>query len=114
MWVTKNGESKDFYNPEDLRLFLDSFQHQPKDPSTLTPPQDNLGDNGYIPPVGPERGGVERYDPNNCPRGRDLEKLTKAYDDRGQVLHTVALHTQLSERDKSRSPMKPTPVPPSQ
>ncbi|KAJ1172954.1 hypothetical protein NDU88_004796 [Pleurodeles waltl] len=26
MWVTKNGVSKDFYNPEELRLFLDSFQ----------------------------------------------------------------------------------------
>ncbi|KAJ1127249.1 hypothetical protein NDU88_005652 [Pleurodeles waltl] len=25
MWVTKNGVSKYFYNPEDLRLFLDSF-----------------------------------------------------------------------------------------
>ncbi|KAJ1150653.1 hypothetical protein NDU88_003443 [Pleurodeles waltl] len=31
MWVTKNGVSKDFYNPEDVRLFLDSFQHQPMD-----------------------------------------------------------------------------------
>ncbi|KAJ1206644.1 hypothetical protein NDU88_002046 [Pleurodeles waltl] len=25
MWVTKNGVSKAFYNPEELRLFLDSF-----------------------------------------------------------------------------------------
>ncbi|KAJ1119073.1 hypothetical protein NDU88_007259 [Pleurodeles waltl] len=112
MRVTKNGESKDFYNPKDLRLFLDSFQYQPKDSSTLTRPQDNLVDIGYIPPVGPERGGVERYDPDTCPRGRDLERLTKAYNDRGQVLHVVALHTQLLKRDKSRSPLKPTPVPP--
>ncbi|KAJ1139207.1 hypothetical protein NDU88_005582 [Pleurodeles waltl] len=36
MWVTKNGVSKDFYNPEDLRLFLDSFQHQPMDSITRT------------------------------------------------------------------------------
>ncbi|KAJ1171090.1 hypothetical protein NDU88_002961 [Pleurodeles waltl] len=25
MWVTKNGVSNDFYDPEDLRLFLDTF-----------------------------------------------------------------------------------------
>ncbi|KAJ1091103.1 hypothetical protein NDU88_004230 [Pleurodeles waltl] len=25
MWVTKNGVSKNFYDPEDLRPFLDSF-----------------------------------------------------------------------------------------
>ncbi|KAJ1191675.1 hypothetical protein NDU88_000991 [Pleurodeles waltl] len=25
MWVTKNGVSKDFYDPEDLWLFLDTF-----------------------------------------------------------------------------------------
>ncbi|KAJ1116663.1 hypothetical protein NDU88_004869 [Pleurodeles waltl] len=25
LWVTKNGVSKDFYDPEDLRLFLDSL-----------------------------------------------------------------------------------------
>ncbi|KAJ1099425.1 hypothetical protein NDU88_004526 [Pleurodeles waltl] len=25
MWVTKNGVFKDFYDPEDLRLFLDTF-----------------------------------------------------------------------------------------
>ncbi|KAJ1138287.1 hypothetical protein NDU88_004678 [Pleurodeles waltl] len=31
MWVTKNGVSKDFYNPDELRLFLDSFQSQPMD-----------------------------------------------------------------------------------
>ncbi|KAJ1158962.1 hypothetical protein NDU88_011634 [Pleurodeles waltl] len=27
MWVTKNGVLKDFYGPEDLRLFYDTFQH---------------------------------------------------------------------------------------
>ncbi|KAJ1134812.1 hypothetical protein NDU88_001258 [Pleurodeles waltl] len=60
MWVTKNGECRDFYNPEDLRIFSDSFQHQPKDSSTPTRPQDNLRDDSYIPPVGPERGDAER------------------------------------------------------
>ncbi|KAJ1211072.1 hypothetical protein NDU88_006434 [Pleurodeles waltl] len=112
MWVTRNGVSKDFYNPEDLRLFLDSFQHQPMDSTTPTRPQDTAGDGSYIPPLGPERGGTERHDTDNCPRGRDLERLTRAHDDRGQVLHVVVLHTQLSERDKSRSPLKPASIPP--
>ncbi|KAJ1150982.1 hypothetical protein NDU88_003769 [Pleurodeles waltl] len=112
MWVTKTGVSKDFYNPEDLRLFLDSFQHQPMDSATLTRPQDTSGDNSYIPLPGPERGGMEQYDPDNCPRGRDLERLTRSHDDRGQVLHAVALHTQLSERDESRSPLTPVSTPP--
>ncbi|KAJ1187368.1 hypothetical protein NDU88_004144 [Pleurodeles waltl] len=83
MWATKNGVSKDFYNPEDLRLFLDSFQHQPMDSTTSTRPQDISGDNSYTPPPGPERGGMERYDPDNFPRGRDLERLTRSHDDRG-------------------------------
>ncbi|KAJ1208256.1 hypothetical protein NDU88_003642 [Pleurodeles waltl] len=112
MWVTKNGVSKDFYDPEDLRLFLDSFQHQPMDSFTQTRLQDNPGDNSYSTPPGMERGGAERYDPDNCPRGRDLERLTRSHDDSGQVFHAVAQHTQLSERDKSRSPLKPAPAPP--
>ncbi|KAJ1201436.1 hypothetical protein NDU88_005245 [Pleurodeles waltl] len=28
MWITKNGESQNFYNPEDLRAFLEGFQDQ--------------------------------------------------------------------------------------
>ncbi|KAJ1139262.1 hypothetical protein NDU88_005637 [Pleurodeles waltl] len=112
MWVTKNGVSKDFYNAEELRLFLDSFQHQPMDSTTSTQPQDTSGDNSGIPPPGSERGGMERYDTDNCPRGRDLERLARSHDDRGQVLHAVALHTQPSERDKSHSPLKPVSTPP--
>ncbi|KAJ1192597.1 hypothetical protein NDU88_001904 [Pleurodeles waltl] len=111
MWVTKNGVSKDFYNPKDLRLFLDSFQHQPMDSTTSTQPQDILGDNSYTPSLRPERGGMEWYDLDNCPRGRDLERVTRSHDDRGQVFHFVTLHTQLSERDKSHSPMKPASTP---
>ncbi|KAJ1214837.1 hypothetical protein NDU88_002448 [Pleurodeles waltl] len=112
MLVTKNEVSKDFYNPEELRLFLDSFQHQPMDPTTSTRPQDASGDDSGISPPGSERGGMDRYDTDNCPRGRDLERLARSHDDRGQVLHGVALHTQLSERDKSRSPLKLEAAPP--
>ncbi|KAJ1182160.1 hypothetical protein NDU88_007354 [Pleurodeles waltl] len=28
MWITKNGESQNFYNPEDLRAFLDGLHDQ--------------------------------------------------------------------------------------
>ncbi|KAJ1126874.1 hypothetical protein NDU88_005280 [Pleurodeles waltl] len=112
MWVTKNGVSKDFYNPEDLRLFLDSFQYQTKDPAISNRLQDTMEDDSHIPSPGLEKGGMDRYNPDNCPRGRDLERLTRAHDDRGQVLHAVAAHTQLSERDKSRLALKPTPAPP--
>ncbi|KAJ1200003.1 hypothetical protein NDU88_003833 [Pleurodeles waltl] len=28
MWITKNGESRNFYNPEDLRAFLERLQDQ--------------------------------------------------------------------------------------
>ncbi|KAJ1145472.1 hypothetical protein NDU88_011758 [Pleurodeles waltl] len=38
MWITKNGVSKDFYDPEDLRSFLDGLI--PMDTSTPTPPRD--------------------------------------------------------------------------
>ncbi|KAJ1192505.1 hypothetical protein NDU88_001812 [Pleurodeles waltl] len=60
MWVTKKGVSNDFYNPEDLRLFLDSFQHQPMDSTTSTRPQDISGNDSYIPPPGLERHGTVR------------------------------------------------------
>ncbi|KAJ1179452.1 hypothetical protein NDU88_004686 [Pleurodeles waltl] len=112
MWLTKNGVSKDFYDPEDPRLFLDSFQNQTKDPATSNRSQDTMEDDGHIPSSGLEKGNMDRYDPDNCPRGRDLERLTRAHDDRGQVLHAMAAHTQLSERDKSHSPLKPTSAPP--
>ncbi|KAJ1193363.1 hypothetical protein NDU88_002661 [Pleurodeles waltl] len=112
MWITKNGVSREFYNPEDLRLFLDSFQTQTKQPDAPNWSQDTMEEDGHTPSPGPEKGNTDRHDPDTCPRGRDLERLTRAHDDRGQVLHAVVAHTQLSERDKSRSPLKPTLAPP--
>ncbi|KAJ1085092.1 hypothetical protein NDU88_005225 [Pleurodeles waltl] len=38
MWITKNGVSEDFYDPGDLRSFLDGLQ--PMDTTTPTPPRD--------------------------------------------------------------------------
>ncbi|KAJ1127859.1 hypothetical protein NDU88_006252 [Pleurodeles waltl] len=50
MWVTKNGVSKDFYDPEDLMLFLDSIQHQFMDAATSTRLQEHPGDSSCTPP----------------------------------------------------------------
>ncbi|KAJ1139176.1 hypothetical protein NDU88_005553 [Pleurodeles waltl] len=109
MWVTKNGVSKDFYNPEELRLFLDSFQSQPRDSTNSIRPHNIAGDdkgNGTF-PSGKEKANTALYDADASQRGRDMERLARSHDDRGQVLHAVVTHTQLSERDKSRSPLKP-------
>ncbi|KAJ1088002.1 hypothetical protein NDU88_001161 [Pleurodeles waltl] len=97
MWITKNGVSKDFYNPEDLKLFLDFFQTQTKQPASPNWSQDTMEEDRRTPSSGPEKGNTERHDPNTCPRGRDLERLTRAHDDRGQVLLAVVAHTQLSK-----------------
>ncbi|KAJ1115034.1 hypothetical protein NDU88_003262 [Pleurodeles waltl] len=42
LWVTKNGISKDFYDPEDLQLFLDSLQSQSVNTTTETSLCDHL------------------------------------------------------------------------
>ncbi|KAJ1114902.1 hypothetical protein NDU88_003132 [Pleurodeles waltl] len=114
MWVTNNGISKDFCNPDELSLFLDSFQHQSMDSANPDRSQDTAREDeggGPLPP-GPEKEGSIRHNTNINQRGRDAERLARLHNDRGQVLHTVAAYTQLSERDKSRSPLKSTIVPP--
>ncbi|KAJ1089769.1 hypothetical protein NDU88_002914 [Pleurodeles waltl] len=110
MWVTKNGVSEDFYKPDELRLFLDSFQSQPMDSISTDCMHGIVGDSegaGTL-HLGKEKTNTALYDSGASHRGRDIERLVRSYDDRGQVLHTVVTHTQLSERDKSRSPLKPT------
>ncbi|KAJ1177159.1 hypothetical protein NDU88_002421 [Pleurodeles waltl] len=114
MWVTKNRVSKDFYNPEELRLYLDSFQSQPMDPTSTNCPHDTAGgkeDTGTF-PSGKEKTNMALCNTKAGQRGRDIERLVRSHDDRGQVLHAVVTHTQLSERDKSRSPLKPTAASP--
>ncbi|KAJ1152997.1 hypothetical protein NDU88_005769 [Pleurodeles waltl] len=110
MWVTKNGVSKDFYNPDELRLFLDSFQSQPMDSLNIDSEHDIVGgsDRAETPHSGMEKAKTALHDTGASHRGRDMERLTRSCDDRGQILHAVVTHTQLSERDKSRSPLKPT------
>ncbi|KAJ1161614.1 hypothetical protein NDU88_002098 [Pleurodeles waltl] len=112
MWVTKNGVSKDLYNPDELRLFLDSFQSQPMDSTSTDCSHDIAGDSEGVGtfPSGKEKTNTALYDTEASQRGRDIERLARLYDDTVQVLHGVVTHTQLSERDKSRSPLKPTTV----
>ncbi|KAJ1173004.1 hypothetical protein NDU88_004846 [Pleurodeles waltl] len=113
MWITKNGESRTFYDPEDLRMFLEGLHDtsqtmettaQPSPPPTQDAQGQALGAGQPETVLDPDR----RTAKDSQTRGRDLERLTKNYDDRGQVLQAVAMYTQLSDRDKSRSPLKPT------
>ncbi|KAJ1088213.1 hypothetical protein NDU88_001372 [Pleurodeles waltl] len=107
MWISKNGASKDFYNPEDLRSILDGLSFT--DSSTSTPYRDTTAADQYTPSqdLAPGGSGSIHQLPPPCPRRRDLERLLPSHDNRGQVLHAVALHTQVADRDKPRSPLKP-------
>ncbi|KAJ1179838.1 hypothetical protein NDU88_005071 [Pleurodeles waltl] len=108
MWITKNGESRTFYDPEDLKTFLEGL-HDPTQPmeSAVQSSQDTQSQTRGVgqPETVLDTDGRSTIDPQA--RGRDLERLTKSFDDRGKVLQVVAMHTQLSDRDKSRSPLKP-------
>ncbi|KAJ1082609.1 hypothetical protein NDU88_002774 [Pleurodeles waltl] len=107
MWRTKNGISKDFYDPEDLRSFLDGLSLT--DSSTLTPHRDMMAtdQNTLLQDLAPGGSESDHQSVISCPRGRDLERLLHSHDNRGQVLHAVVLHTQVADRGKSRSPLKP-------
>ncbi|KAJ1186521.1 hypothetical protein NDU88_003302 [Pleurodeles waltl] len=75
MWITKNGQSKDFYNPEDLCLFLDGLTATAMDLNPSIPPfkllEDSLGTlSSYTSADGRNSG-----DSTSRHRGRDLEKL---------------------------------------
>ncbi|KAJ1172073.1 hypothetical protein NDU88_003925 [Pleurodeles waltl] len=98
MRVPKNGVSKDFYNPEELQLFLDSFQPQSMDSTSISGSHDNGGDNEGNQPPGQEKTDTAQCDTGVGQRGRDIERMVRSHDDRGQVLHAVVTHTQLSER----------------
>ncbi|KAJ1217569.1 hypothetical protein NDU88_005163 [Pleurodeles waltl] len=108
MWITKKGESRTFYNPEDLKTFLEGLHDRTQSMESVTqPPQDTQNQTRGVgqPETALDTDGRSTTDPQA--RGRDLERLTKSLDDRGQVLQAVAMHIQLSDRDKSRSTMKP-------
>ncbi|KAJ1089045.1 hypothetical protein NDU88_002198 [Pleurodeles waltl] len=111
MWITKNNVSKDFYDPTDPSLYLDSFSDRPMDMARRSPSQALI-----TTPLNSltKEPALERLDHNpseTLNRGRDLERLSRNHHDRGQVLHAVAKYTQVIDRDKSHSPLKPSPVP---
>ncbi|KAJ1177667.1 hypothetical protein NDU88_002919 [Pleurodeles waltl] len=108
LWTTKNGVSKNFYDPEDLRIYLDRLQSQSMDTTDSDPPLRPPCKNRDTSLPSSSQKGSGRFEPDHWPRGRDLDRLAKTHYARGQILQAVALHTQLSDRDKSRSPLKPT------
>ncbi|KAJ1139736.1 hypothetical protein NDU88_006103 [Pleurodeles waltl] len=89
MLITKNGVSKDFYEPKDLRLFLDTLlpQSMESTDATLQTRQEDLStDARSALPTSTSEEGPFRQDTNPHPRGRDMERLAWTHDDRGQVL----------------------------
>ncbi|KAJ1177524.1 hypothetical protein NDU88_002779 [Pleurodeles waltl] len=96
MWITKKGESRNFYDPEDLRTFLEGLQDQTQSMETTAQlPQTTRGPllSTAHPIPTPEPEIHSTTDPQS--RGRDFERLAKSYDDRGQVLQA---HTAIRKR----------------
>ncbi|KAJ1134862.1 hypothetical protein NDU88_001308 [Pleurodeles waltl] len=113
VWITKNGVSRDFFDPDDLQVFLEGLPNQTQSTDTASPirSQDLLGSLPSVTHSTPAPEDMGRTSAGPQPRGRDLERLMKSHDDRGQVLQAVAMHMQIADRDKSRSPLKPTLTP---
>ncbi|KAJ1100254.1 hypothetical protein NDU88_005341 [Pleurodeles waltl] len=111
LWTTKNGVSKNFHDSEDLQMYLDSLQSLSMDTTDPDRPLSTSCDNRDTSLPSPDQECTGRSAPDHRPRGRDLDRLAKSHDTRGQLLQAMALHTQLSDRDKSCSPLKPTPDP---
>ncbi|KAJ1201752.1 hypothetical protein NDU88_005558 [Pleurodeles waltl] len=107
MWITKNNVSKDFYDPIDLRLYLSSLSVLFIDTYTLPQTQALAAavSNPLPPESAPERPDHGPLEALN--RSRDLERLPKNHDDRDQVLHAVAKHTRVTDRDFFLSPTSP-------
>ncbi|KAJ1084280.1 hypothetical protein NDU88_004432 [Pleurodeles waltl] len=88
MWITKNGVSRDFCDPDDLQVFQEGLQNQTQSMDTASsirsqdPPGPLLGAALSIP--APDDMG--RTTVGSHPRGRDLEILMKSHDNRGEVL----------------------------
>ncbi|KAJ1216059.1 hypothetical protein NDU88_003665 [Pleurodeles waltl] len=89
----------------------ESLQTQSMDATNPARLQELSVDKQYAQPLTLTPRGTGRHDVDFHPGGTGLERLTKNHNDRGQVLHAVALHTQVSDRDKSHSPLKPITAP---
>ncbi|KAJ1119256.1 hypothetical protein NDU88_007442 [Pleurodeles waltl] len=111
MCITKNNASKDFYDPIDLSLYLDSLSDRPMDTAILPQSQALITAAPNPPPTEPAPKRPDSGPSEALNRSRDLERLSKNHDDGGQVLYAVAKHTQVADRDKSLSPLNPPPAP---
>ncbi|KAJ1118400.1 hypothetical protein NDU88_006591 [Pleurodeles waltl] len=110
MWVTKNSQSQDFCDPGDLQLYLGDLTPTSMDmtPQTLRADVTQNSSDPMLPLIssdGRSPGGREVHQ-----RGRDQMKHPRPYDDRGKALLAVVHHSQQADRDKSRSPLKPSPA----
>ncbi|KAJ1191582.1 hypothetical protein NDU88_000898 [Pleurodeles waltl] len=107
--ITKGRTSRDFYEPEDLRLFLDTLSPRVMDTTPMTQLSgQTVGARGTPPPIATLE--VEpRHDNDLHLRGRDPERLASDHE-RDHILQVVAHHTQLSDRDKSRCSLKLFPA----
>ncbi|KAJ1216277.1 hypothetical protein NDU88_003881 [Pleurodeles waltl] len=97
--------SKDFYDPEDLRLYLDDLSTTFMDLTPPTLPSDTTKDSSeallpLIPSEGLPLGSRE-----TSQRGRDPAKHSRPHDDRGKALLAVEHYTQQTDRAKSCSPL---------
>ncbi|KAJ1201479.1 hypothetical protein NDU88_005288 [Pleurodeles waltl] len=103
LWV-----SKDFYDSEDLPLYLDNLQPQSMNNNPRPAPVTTQCQAKALPLHQLLRRDQTATTPTIV---LTVERLAKTHDARGQVLQAVVLHTQLSDRDKSHSPLKPIPAP---
>ncbi|KAJ1193768.1 hypothetical protein NDU88_003064 [Pleurodeles waltl] len=103
MWVTKNGQSKDFYDPEDLRLYLNDMSAMAVELSPQNLPSDTTQDSSdallsHTPSEGRNHCGRKTHH-----RERDPERLLRPNGGSGKVLLAVAHYTQKPGMDKSCS-----------
>ncbi|KAJ1210062.1 hypothetical protein NDU88_005430 [Pleurodeles waltl] len=94
MWITKNGQSQDFYDPEDLLLYLNDLMPKSMDTTPQTLPADvlrNSSDAMLLPTSSDARSLGDR---GVSQRGRDQSKYLRLPNDRGKALLAVAHHTQ--------------------
>ena len=106
MWITKDGHSKDFFNPVDLREYLDSFSSQSMDtscPHTVTTTDRPSALPSLEALVMEQRGRTEGKKWN---RNNDINRRSHPQKDRDTALLAATKITQDNSRDKSRSPLK--------
>ena len=73
MWITKDGVSRDFYDPEDLHNFLEDLTSQIMDASSLDPTSDVTTSMSPIHRVFSEEGGDNSKQIEMGKRGRNRE-----------------------------------------